>query len=339
LEITMLRTRTIAFFLAAALVSAITTTQAHAAQRTFVSAAIGNDTNAATGCTVTAPCRLFQAAMAATDVSGEVIVLDSGEYGGVVITHSVALIAPAGVLAGISILDGANGVLIATPGVNVVLRGLSINGGGNGIRMVAGNKLTVKNCVISNMGASGISVTGPIIVSVIDTIIRDNRSFGISLQDGALGTITRAIISGNTSAGVVAQGQLAGSTTSADIADSIMDGNLSGAVGTASNATAKVNVTIRNSSAVRNSNFGLAAEASGGSSVRLTASNNIVSNNQVGISALSVGTTVVAAGNTVSDSLVAGFQNVAGVFRSAGDNALRNNATDSSGKVTVLTSR
>jgi hypothetical protein len=337
----MLRTHTIAFFLATALVSAITTTQAHAAQRTFVSAAIGNDANSATGCTVTAPCRFFQAAVAATDASGEVVVLDSGGYGAVVITQSVSLIAPTGVYAGISVFSGANGVVIATPGVNVVLRGLSINGqgGGNGIRMVAGNKLTVKNCVVSNMGLSGISVTGPIAVRVIDTLVRDNGSFGILLEDGALGTITRAVVSGSASAGVVARGQLAGTTTSADIADSIMAGNLSGAVGTASNATAKVNVTIRNSSAVRNSNFGLAAEASGGSSVRLTASNNIVSNNQVGISALSAGTTVVAAGNTVSDSLVAGFQNVAGVFRSAGDNALRHNATDTSGTISVFPGR
>ena len=341
LEITMLRTYNNAFLLAAAFVSAIITTQTHAAQRTFVSAAIGNDANAATGCSVTAPCRFFQAAVAATDVSGEVVVLDSGGYGAVVITQSVALIAPTGVYAGISVFNGANGIVIATPGVNVVLRGLNINGqgGGNGIRMVAGNKLTVQNCVVSNMGASGISVTGLAAVRVVDTIIRDNGSFGILLEDGALGTITRAVVSGSTSAGVVARGQLAGTTTSADIADSIMSGNLSGVVATSSNATANVNVSIRDSSAVGNSNFGLAAEGSGGNSVRLTASNNIVSNNKVGISALSAGTTVVAAGNTVSDSSVAGLQNIAGVFRSAGDNSLRHNATDTSGTISVFPGR
>jgi Right handed beta helix region len=341
----MLRTHTIAFFLAAVVVSAITATQAHAAQRTFVSAAIGNDANSATGCTVTAPCRFFQAAVAATDASGEVIVLDSGEYGGVVITQSVSLIAPTGVFAGISISNGANAVVIATPGVNVILRGLNINGGGNGIRMVAGNKLTVKSCVISNMGASGIRVTGPTTVRVVDTIIRDNGSFGILLEDGALGTITRAVVSGSTSVGVVARGQLAGTMTSADIADSVMDKNLSGVVATSDNATAIVNVTIRDSSAVGNSQNGFAAVSSAFGKVSLTASNNIVSNNGVGIQAGFGGTSVVASGNTVSGNSVAGLQNIVGgslgnaFFTTGADNAVRNNSVDISGTVGSSTPR
>jgi hypothetical protein len=74
----MLRTHTIAFFLAAVVVSALATTQAHAFQRTHVSAAIGSDANAKLGCTAAAPCRFFTTAMAVTDVKGEVIVLDSG---------------------------------------------------------------------------------------------------------------------------------------------------------------------------------------------------------------------------------------------------------------------
>src|SRR6266571_6657569 len=73
------------------------------AQRTFVSAATGNDANP---CTRTAPCRNFAAAIAQTQSGGEVVVLDSGGYGTVTITQAVSLVAPAGVYAGISVFSG-----------------------------------------------------------------------------------------------------------------------------------------------------------------------------------------------------------------------------------------
>ena len=141
------------FITLAALLTAVAATfislQAQAVQRTHVSAAFGADSNTASNCSAAAPCRFFAAAMSVTDNNGEVIVLDSGGYGAVTITQSVALIAPTGVYAGISIFPGADGVTIATAGVNVVLRGLTINGqgGNNGIFMTAGNRLTVENCV------------------------------------------------------------------------------------------------------------------------------------------------------------------------------------------------
>src|SRR5437870_11556491 len=74
------------------------------AQRTFVSAATGNDANP---CTRTAPCRNFAAAIAQTASGGEVVVLDSGGYGTVTINQAVSLIAPSGVYAGITVFSGA----------------------------------------------------------------------------------------------------------------------------------------------------------------------------------------------------------------------------------------
>ena len=170
-------------------------------QRTHVSAAFGSDANTATNCTAAAPCRFFQAAMTVTDTNGEVIVLDSGGYGAVTITKSLALIAPTGVYAGISVFPGANGVTIATPGVNVVLRGLSINGqvgngGTGGILMTAGNRLSIENCAILNLLNFGIRVSGNTVVQVTDTIIRDNTAFGILLENGVTATITRAVVRG-----------------------------------------------------------------------------------------------------------------------------------------------
>jgi Right handed beta helix region len=337
------RTHTIALLLAAVSSTALAT-EVHAVQRTHVSAAIGNDTNTASGCTSVAPCRTFQAAMGVTDVNGEVVVLDSGGYGAVKITQSVALIAPDGVYAGISVFPNADGITIDKPGINVVLRGLSINGqGGNsGIAMSAGDKLTVENCVISNLKGSGIFVTGGNTVRVTDTIIRDNSIDGIFLQNSVVGTmrgtISRSIISGHGRRGVFLQGFVAGTTTTADIADSILDGNVDGVFAFSAGANAVIKVSVSNSSVVSNKGVGLAASSFFGAVASLSASNNIVSNNRSGIEALSSGARVWASGNTVSDNADVGLRNGDGVFGSAGDNALRNNGNsqDTQGNVTFV---
>ena len=330
----MLRTRTIVLSLLLA-ASAVFATQANAIQRTHVSAAFGLDTNATNGCTPVAPCRTFQAAMGVTDLNGEVIVLDSGGYGTVNITQSVSLIAPAGVFGGIAVFPNADGVTIATPGINVVLRGLTINGqgGNNGIFMTAGSKLTVENCVISNLGRNGMFVTGSTVVRVSDTIIRDNGIHGIALLDGVSGTITRAVISGNVGGGagstvsaVVGKGTLANTLTTVDIADSTLDGNDVGVFALTENSdTAVVRVSVRDSRVVQNKSFGLKALAGSSANVTLSASNNIVSNNDgVGISS-TLGARVWATGNTVSDNGGVGLQNNAAIFESAGNNAVQNN--------------
>jgi hypothetical protein len=324
-----------AFVLASA--SALTSTQAQAVQRAHVSAAFGSDANTATNCTAAAPCRFFAAAMTVTDNNGEVIVLDSGGYGAVTITQSVALIAPTGVYAGISVFPGANGVNIATAGVNVVLRGLSINGqgGNNGINMTAGNSLTVENCVISNLTQRGIFVDGVVDVNITDSIIRRNAAQGISLQNGVTATITRAVVSGNGSNGIFVFGNLASTTTTADIADSTMDGNSNGVFAQLINAAAFINVSVRDSRAVRNGNYGLAAQTSFSSATSLAASNNIVSNNSNGIGAFNAGTTVIASGNTVTNNATNGLVNSGAVFESAGNNTVRSNGANV-GIITVI---
>ena len=323
-----------------AAIAVLAVTEAHAVQRTHVSAAFGNDANTASNCTAAAPCRFFAAAMSVTDNNGEVIVLDSGGYGAVTITKSLALIAPTGVYAGISVFPGADGVTIATPGVNVVLRGLTINGqgGNNGIFMTAGNRLTVENCVISNLAQNGIRVNGTVTVRVTDTIVRDNFSVGIYLQNGVNATITRALVSGhlnNLASGIRVDGSVANTITIADIADSTVDRNSTGVHVVSLIGTANVKVSIRDSRAVRNLNSGLYVQAGVGTAT-LSASNNMIANNSGGgIGAIFAGAKVWASGNTVSDNADFGFQNFNALFESAGNNAVRNNGANS-GTITVV---
>jgi len=159
---------------------------AHAtAQRTFVSTA-GVDNPA---CSLVAPCRAFAAAITATSAGGEVIVLDSGGYGTVIISKSVSIVAPDGVYAGISVFSGA-GVTIAA-GVNdsIILRGLAITsqGGAYGIVLAAGAQLVIDRCVI--VGAftgAGIDINGP---NDADILVRDTQISGSDTALNAIGGI------------------------------------------------------------------------------------------------------------------------------------------------------
>ena len=311
--------------------------QAQAVQRTHVSAAFGSDANTATNCAAAAPCRFFAAAMTVTNPNGEVIVLDSGGYGAVTITQSVALIAPTGVYAGISVFPGANGVTIATAGVNVVLRGLTINGqgGNNGISMTAGNSLTVENCVISNVTKDGILVNVATNVNIIDTTVRRNGNNGITLQNGVTATITRAVVSGNAIFGIYLYGNTP-NTLTVDIADSTVDGNTFGIYGQSSVSNNTVKLSVRDSRIVRNSSSSVVATSDNGSSVSLTASNNMVSNNVYGLVAAGAGAKVISTGNTVTGNTSGGFINSGAVFESAGNNTVRDNGPASAGTITAV---
>jgi hypothetical protein len=99
-------------------------------QRTFV-ASYGNDSSA--NCSLSLPCRSFNAAIAQTKPGGEVVILDTAGYGPMTITQSLKVIGPSGVYGGISVLGGASGI---TTGITinagdtdvVTLRGLDISG-------------------------------------------------------------------------------------------------------------------------------------------------------------------------------------------------------------------
>jgi hypothetical protein len=190
--------------------------------------------------------------------------------------------------------------------------------------------------VISNL-QRGISVNtaARVIVSITNSIIRRNNSDGILLQNGVQAAITRAVVSGAGGAAIWAQGSAAGSLTITDIADSTLDGNNQGVYAYSSNASAVVRVSVRDSRAVGNTNYGLVAESAFGGAVNFAASNNIVASNFGGIRALDVGTVMWASGNTVSNNFGPGLINQAAVFTSAGNNAVYGNAANS-GTITII---
>ncbi len=159
------------------------TTAASAIPQTFVSS-FGDNANT---CERSAPCRTFAGALAKTDAKGEVVVLDSGEYGTFSIDKAVRITA-VGVYAGVQAHD-YDQIYVHVPETEaVVLRGLTIIGAGAsesvGINHFGTGLLLVEDCTISGWGYSGIHVHRTGRLSVKDTVIRNNRYYGIYINPG-----------------------------------------------------------------------------------------------------------------------------------------------------------
>ena len=190
--------------------------------RTFVSIS-GRDQG---GCQN--PCLTFQYALSQTSVGGEVIAVDSGNFGPVTITNSVTIEAARGVYAGIT-PPASPGAGVTVNGGTVILRGLTISGGsgGDGIDFNGGAALSVENCAINGVGgvSNGIAQTSSGKLSVKDTVISgsgdgvslkatgahaslshvwlENGGNGLILTVGAVASISNSVISGNALPGII----------------------------------------------------------------------------------------------------------------------------------------
>jgi hypothetical protein len=99
-----------------------------------------------------------------------------------------------------------------------------------------------------------------------------------------------------------------------------------------------VNASVHDSQIVQNVSDGMSAAGTPGSTMKLTASNNIVTRNYAGILS-GQSATVIASGNIVTDNYYGIYGqgvNAPAVFESAGNNTVRNNAIDKFGTITVV---
>lgn len=168
------------------------------ASRTWVSG-VGDDVNP---CSRTAPCKTFAGAISKTAANGEINCLDSGGFGTVTITKSMAIVCD-GTIAGM-LASLTNGILVnAGDKDNVVLSGLDIHGGGtgkNGVRILKAGSVVIRNSVIqafSTPNSRGISVEGPAAVTVSGSAIINNTT-GLS---GAVISAGNNLFAGNGSDG------------------------------------------------------------------------------------------------------------------------------------------
>ncbi len=257
-----------------ALLSLATAPPAEASQRAFVSA-MGADTN---HCSLAFPCRTFAAALSSVDPGGEVVALDSADYGVLAIAKSVSIIAPSGVHAGVTTSTGDGIAIGAGPSGVVVLRGLTVSGpsGGAGISVSGASlgALHVENCVVSRF-AVGIRFAVPGKLFVRDSTLLHNEASGIAAYSGSVVSVDGVRLEGNGEGIAI----LAGGK--ATVSNSVAAGNVGvgfGAYNSATSGVTELNVD-RSVSALNGSCGILVVDAgAGGQAIARLANSAIVYN-------------------------------------------------------------
>ncbi len=269
--------------LAVALLAAWATGANAAVFRAYLSPA-GNDANP---CTLSAPCRLLPAALAAVQSGGEIWMLDSANYNTapVTINKSVTILSVPGALGSV-VAAGGNAINITAPGLDIVLRNLVMvpllppSGGiQDGIRMTASSNLAIEDCLIANMPNSALYVTNAGSVKITGSTLRGNADMGVFAQDGANVMISNSKLLQNTNLNVAVENTTA-STTTVDLSDSVISGGSVGvyAVNSVAGSAARIVVTR---STIDATVVGVASDgAVAGALITINASS--ITNNDVG---------------------------------------------------------
>jgi hypothetical protein len=275
--------------------------------RVFVSVN-GSDGNTCSN--VATPCRTFSGGITQVDDGGEVIVLDTGSYGGTTITKGVTLNVPPGVVA-----FAAQPFTINAPGKNVTMRGLTLKaltpGSGIAVTLAAASTLTIENCVINGWSA-GIDVIAAGTLVVRDSVFKNMSLEGILLSPfsgNAFATVVRCQFENNGNIALFARDN---STVWAR--DCVFTGNQVAAEARSDTAAVPSELNVRNC-LFSNNQFGPVAVATSGGTPVTRVSGCMI-----------MGNTVAGMEQTGSGS----------ILESYGDNDVRGNATDTAGTITPI---
>ena len=154
----------------------------------------GLDTNP---CTVAQPCRSFAYVLTQTNAHGEIVALDSGGFGPVVVDRSVTIEAAPGVYAGITATAfGSNAIDIQLPAPGrVVIRGLTLKNAGASKGIVfgaGGGMLHVENCIFDGFAGSN----GEGVLTFFDAVISNSvfRNCGEGITVDNAGAPVHAVV-------------------------------------------------------------------------------------------------------------------------------------------------
>jgi hypothetical protein len=299
-----------------AVLCALIVTPAHALVPRAYVASYGDDSNISSGCSnATHPCRWFFTAVNMVQSDGEVVAIDTSNYGPVTLTKSISLTAAPGIYAGIAVGTGATGITIASPNINVALRGLTINGQGGSVGILmdpgaAGSKLSIENCVISNFWINisdrqyGVSVQTTATVRMVNTLVRDN-DIGILLDAGATADISGSKFLNNSGVGIFAVNATANTTTSATVSDTVVMGVVMednfGIFARADVALAAARVEIIRSS-ISNTETGVGVQTQDGIASVSIRKSMVTGSSQCGLSQVFLSTLISYGNNTLADN-------------------------------------
>ena len=255
------------FLAAVALVLFCSSSVRGQARRVWVSG-VGDDINP---CSRTVPCRTFAGAISKVAAGGEIDVLDSGGYGGVIISKAVT-IDGTGSYAGTTPISAAAVFLInAGAGDVVVLRHLTIDGlgeGRSGVKFNRGKALYLLGCLIKNFLDYGVdfepSFGGALIIG--DSTIINNGGEVFS----------RLLITRGAGGGVLVKA--ASGTALVTIDNTRVAGNFIGV-----NVRDNSKVTISNSTVARNTSVGLLTLSDSNAPAETSVEHTVVTLNAVGI--------------------------------------------------------
>ncbi|APV50207.1 hypothetical protein BWI17_11225 [Betaproteobacteria bacterium GR16-43] len=277
----------------------------------------GDDANVGAGCPSDFPCRTFAAAVGIAPDGGEVVALDTEDFGTVELTKSITLVGNGrAAIMGNFASDAA--VRLTKSGIKVVLRGLDINGstgGMTGVYVKDGASLQVENCVIANFVTHGIDVSVPASVRVVDSVLSGNSN-GAYVHGGATAHFERVRFIGNRGTGLGVTADVG--TTTVSVSNSVASNNgVSGFDVSSSTAGATARMLVTGSSASHNQ-YGFTTSASAGSAT-ITVDRSAASHNQYGFA-------------RIPSAPPGGVS----TFESLGNNAVRQNGAASLGAITVV---
>lgn len=278
-----------------------------------------SSTGGGSTCTRASPCGNLQTAHDQTNAGGEIGVIDSADYGALVINRAISIIAEGVDATVISAGAGSAAIAISSsmaPTDVVTLQGLIIDGlgaGGIGISYAYGPAIVVKNCVIRNFknpGGAGIfaqpNVAGKL--TVTDTLLVNNGA-------------------GVTGAGIIIKPQTGGSVQALLERVTVVN-NSHGIVADGNGSSISVRGVVRDSAASNNVNNGITTTSSGGGSAVLSVQNTNVSGNNFGLvsggasSGMLVGQSSIVLNNTGL------FTTGGGLLLSYKNNTVNGNTTD-----------
>ncbi|RNF82658.1 right-handed parallel beta-helix repeat-containing protein [Montanilutibacter psychrotolerans] len=304
-------TKSIALILAGLVLLAFNVGAFAQATRTWVSG-VGDDVNP---CSRTAPCKTFAGAISKTAAGGVINTLDPGGFGAVTITKSIT-ISGGGVAGGGILAAGTNGITVNAGATDVVvIRNLMIDGaktGINGIRFLAGGSLHVENVEIMGFTNRGIDFTpsGNSQLFVTNSDVHNNVSAasgtgGILIAPTGTGIATVSIDSSRLNDNGF--GLRVNTRAIVTISDSVASGNSNfGVASVAASDFSDISVEdcqIANNGAGASVGAGLQAD---GANATLRISGNFVTNNENGLRAVNSGKILSFGNNEVTDNVTDG---------------------------------
>jgi hypothetical protein len=263
--------------------------------QTFVSATLGNDSNP---CTRMSPCATFAAALAQTTASGEIDVLDPGDFGPVTITKAVSIYSDAFGAAGLMPSSGTSGIVVSAGSSDVIsLRGLIFDGvnasGTSGVVFLSGERLNISKCVFQGFTTSGMTLSpgtgsAPTTLLVVqDTTVLNNATGLLIRPTGGIAanvTLRWLRTDNNTGEGLRIDGTGGSGMITATLADSTASFNASNGVDAVS-GPGNVTLDIMRVVAALNGSAGIQSNQSSGGTASVTLGNSMLHANAIGIQA------------------------------------------------------